>query len=177
MASDNVRELLLTALRMRRAATPKKRFGAATSEDWLELVRIARDHRIGALLHWRLKEAEVAIPTDILQSLQMDHLKGAYRNTRLYHYLARVLERFHHSRIPVIPLKGAYLAQHIYDCFGIREMSDVELLVRKQDLIPMRDILSDLGCAKLETLNEAAKEFCNVARHVRSYGILAPLQR
>jgi hypothetical protein len=76
----------------------------------------------------------VSLPAEVRQTLWEDYLRNQARNTRIYHELALVLQRFRRENIPVIVLKGAYLAEAVYRDVAVRPMVDVDLLIRKADL-------------------------------------------
>jgi hypothetical protein len=48
--------------------------------------------------------------------------------------LASLLAMFADAKMEVAPLKGAWLSEHVYDDPAQRSMSDLDLLVRKQDV-------------------------------------------
>ncbi|MCP4691735.1 MAG: nucleotidyltransferase family protein, partial [Desulfobacterales bacterium] len=66
-------------------------------------------------------------------------------NLNLYARLGKVLKTMRRDRVPVIALKGAYLAQEVYDSIGLRRMSDVDLLVPKSALRKAADSLEKIG--------------------------------
>jgi hypothetical protein len=77
-------------------------------------------------------------------------LTGAYyrttaRNLRRYHHLGPLLERFNQSGISVLVLKGAVLAVTVYHEVGLREMSDVDLLVKPEQLEATDRLLTRAG--------------------------------
>jgi len=53
---------------------------------------------------------------------------------KVYAQLRKVLQVFCQEKVPVIVLKGALLAELVYQHIGLRTMDDVDLLVSKQDL-------------------------------------------
>jgi hypothetical protein len=54
----------------------------------------------------------------------------------LYQELQTVLKtfKFRAASIAVIALKGAFLAELVYENIGLRAIGDVDLLVKKEDL-------------------------------------------
>ena len=66
--------------------------------------------------------------------LKYSYYSNLSRNMRLLHALDNVLEVFNNERIPVIVLKGADLAQNAYPNIALRAMSDIDILVHKQDI-------------------------------------------
>jgi hypothetical protein len=45
----------------------------------------------------------------------------------------------------VIPLKGAYLAEHVYGNIAVRPMRDVDLLVRQEDLWGVEELMKEMS--------------------------------
>lgn len=58
---------------------------------------------------------------------------------------AGVVRAFSKHGIPTIVLKGAFLAGHIYKNAALRPMTDVDILIRKDDLPKANDLLAALG--------------------------------
>jgi hypothetical protein len=85
------------------------------------------------------------IPPEIIQELHDYYLTNLVRNMLLYHQLKGILKRFHEDNIPVIPLKGSYLAERVYGNIGVRPMSDIDILVKQEDLLRVEEILLDRG--------------------------------
>ncbi|MEX0685338.1 MAG: nucleotidyltransferase family protein [Balneolales bacterium] len=80
----------------------------------------------------------------------IEHL-GAYagqvarNNLRFFSELNKYLTHLEKDNISVILLKGAWLAQGIYSSIGLREMNDMDLLFRLEDLPAAWSILSNMG--------------------------------
>lgn len=158
MTRSAVRELLLIALRTGDDGARAQQLAGATAEDWQGILRCASLHGTKALLYRQLKATGVQVPEEILQGLREGYLQGVLRNMRLFHELYGVLDLFHHEDVPVILLKGAYLAERVYGDIAVRPMVDMDILVKEQDLGRVRDILSNLGFAQRGLLDEAIRE-------------------
>ncbi|MDQ8737927.1 nucleotidyltransferase family protein [Paenibacillus sp. LHD-38] len=68
-----------------------------------------------------------------------DRLKNNYNealhlNLFIKNQSDRILQRFETDRIKVIPLKGVYFAEKYFGHIGARGTSDIDLLVRKEDV-------------------------------------------
>ncbi len=66
-------------------------------------------------------------------------------NLQKQHDLLTVLRRLDAAGIPVILLKGAWLAHAVYEAPGMREMADLDLMVRVRDLDQTVAILREIG--------------------------------
>ena len=134
------REILLRLLRAEQVT-------AVPPEQWLAVVTLARQHGVMALLYQQLKTLGLTdqVPPGVLQTLRTDYLNEANRNAQIYGELSNILSIFHRENIPVIPLKGAYLAEHVYGNIAVRPMRDLDLLVKQEDLWGVEEILKEMS--------------------------------
>jgi hypothetical protein len=104
-------------------------------------------HRLAPLLFKRLKEneARACVPTDAWERLRLAYFASADRNRRFYLQLRPLLAGLRTAGIPVIVLKGAYLAEAVYGDVALRPMGDVDLMVRSADLPRAQAILLDMA--------------------------------
>ncbi len=156
MQDNPEREILLKLLR----AEPVP---AAAPEQWPAILRLARQHGVESLLYRQLQSPgwKDQLPPETWQTLRADYMLAASQNSLLYHELGKVLSALHQADIPVIPLKGAFLAEHIYGNIALRPMVDVDLLVRQADLWRVEQILA--GLDYLRTLPGKGED---ASRHV-----------
>ena len=134
------RDILLRVLRAEQVT-------AVTPEQWLAVVILAQQHGVKALLYRQLKILGLTdqVPPGILKPLRIDYLNEANRNIQLFRELGNILSVLHRENIPVIPLKGAYLAEHVYGNIAVRPMGDVDLLVKQEDLWGVEEILTEMS--------------------------------
>lgn len=120
--------------------------------DWEELLQQAGRHRIAPLLYHRLRtsRADVAIPPEVAGKLRQAFLGNSVRNMMLYANLGKVLKILRSSNIPVVLLKGLHLAELVYGNRALRYMSDLDLLVKREDLERVDALLLELGCVPNE---------------------------
>jgi hypothetical protein len=85
------------------------------------------------------------VPAANLDELQMHYRRSVAASTRRVHQLKRVLSLFREREIEVVVLKGAYLAEAVYDDVALRNMSDVDLLVREKDIERAKEALLGSG--------------------------------
>lgn len=102
-----------------------------TDEGWTALIEMATRHGVAPLLYRRLKAPPLAgcVPDDVRERLRGLYLNTAACNVRLYEELRLLLLALRAAGIPVIVLKGAYLAEQVYRNIALRPMSDIDLLV------------------------------------------------
>ncbi|MFC1597524.1 nucleotidyltransferase family protein, partial [Planctomycetota bacterium] len=115
--------------------------------EWEELLHQAGQHGLKPLLYRRLEQAAPIsdIPTTVFQDLRQTYLLSAKRNIRVYRELAAVLTSLREQDIPVIVLKGAHLAEVVYQNLALRPMADIDLLVHAGDLDPVQEWLLGAG--------------------------------
>jgi hypothetical protein len=80
-----------------------------------------------------------------LTTVRDQRLVVAANNLVKFNELEKVLQLFKETGIPVIVLKGAALANTIYDSIGNRPMNDVDLLIHPQDRPRILLILENHG--------------------------------
>lgn len=114
---------------------------AAGGIDWDLLQRIAAGHGMTAIL-WRALAAHPAlVPAEVLEGLRSRHLIISARSLYLANELIRVCELLATSGIAAIAFKGPTLAALAYREAGLREFSDLDMLVPFSEFAPAREIL------------------------------------
>lgn len=115
--------------------------------DWELLVQLAVKQDLAALLYYRLKNSlpHLHFPETLRHTLQTTYFAAVLQNTRLYNELAKIIQALHQEGIPVIVLKGADLAKNVYNNIALRTMSDIDILVRKTDLVTTDEALRKIG--------------------------------
>ncbi|MCI5146342.1 MAG: hypothetical protein D3923_12645, partial [Candidatus Electrothrix sp. AR3] len=118
-----------------------------TPPDWRDLMQQARRHAVLYFLYHRLKTQNLDrhIPADILQTVRTGYFECAWKNNNLYSELSKILKALQSKGIPVILLKGVYLAKTVYSNIALRSMGDIDLLIRKPDLLKAEKTLLELG--------------------------------
>lgn len=116
----------------------------AAAIDGAELVQQALAQGVAPLLYSRLR-GESRLPPACLEPLRQAYYATAAHNARLLHELEAILGALAAAGIPVLLLKGAALAQAVYDNPAVRPMGDVDLLVRPADVDAALQALAGLG--------------------------------
>jgi hypothetical protein len=119
--------------------------GTWGEDDWQSTVGLATTQRVAPQLYARLKECGIAPPPAAAQRLRGTYIASIGRSARLLHQAGSVCGALLAAGIPVIPLKGAYLAEAVYGDVALRPMTDVDLLVKLADLGSALAVLETLG--------------------------------
>ena len=148
MDQTQIDDLLLYCLLASPDKTSDGRVEPLSEADWDDLLQQSDRHRITPLFYHRLRtyHPDIPIPPNIMQRLRQAYLDNAARNLRLYHNLCMVLKILRRDSIPVIVLKGAHLAEFVYGNRAHRFMGDLDLLIRKDDLMRVDELLLEMGC-------------------------------
>lgn len=130
--------------KIKKRLTESERKGA----DWNFFLEKARENGISALVYSRLKAVNKdcsLIPAIIFEELKKDYYLNAAKNSLILEELGKALETFRRAGFQVMALKGAALAEKVYGNIALRPMADVDLLVRKENLISLDEKLKMLG--------------------------------
>jgi len=147
MNHETANELLLYCLKGEPDESKVARLEQLSNSDWNAVIQQAGRHGVESLLYQRLKtrHLKVIVPTNIIQTLRAVYLNVAWNNTSLYDELAKVLKVLQNENIPVILLKGAHLAEVVYGNKALRSMSDIDIMLKEEDLHKSVNLLFQSG--------------------------------
>ena len=111
--------------------------------DWAKLSWLAEQERATPVL-WRRVSAIAPLPEGA-QALHKLAMVSEFRMSHLETRLLSALGTLEQAGTEVVLLKGAALALTVYGSFVARPMSDVDLLVRREDATRARDALMAAG--------------------------------
>ena len=127
-ASNGAERWLLEQLRFDRVGQDSS---WSASPDWEQVVAVARQERLAALLLDCV--AALVLPEDTRAQLEEVRVRTRVHNALLLMQLEKWLTRFEAANIPMIVLKGAALIALVYERTTLRPMSDVDVLVSRAD--------------------------------------------
>jgi protein involved in polysaccharide export with SLBB domain len=121
--------------------------------DFAKVYNLAYENGISQILYTILKkmqddniiELRKDSEKDFFNKLRHDYLYTAAKNTLLYSEFNRVVASLRNEKIDVMAMKGAVLAELVYKDIGTRSMSDVDLLIRKEDIAKADAVLNTIG--------------------------------
>jgi hypothetical protein len=131
--------------------------GALTPDDWDRVSTLAASQGVGPVLQRRLGRQGL-VPAASTARLRDASRASAARNLLLIADLGRILRAMRAGGIPVIPLKGAFLAESVYGDIALRPMADLDLLVKPADLPRAIDTLRQLGYRSEQPFDPVAQQ-------------------
>lgn len=120
---------------------------AAGISDWNHFVLSANNHGISALAGSNIEKHGLAplVPPGIMAVLRNSLMLSISRNTYLFHVLGTALKILEKEKIMCVLLKGAALEASVYNNNGLRQMTDTDLLIRKEECFRAWQILKKNG--------------------------------
>ncbi len=113
--------------------------------DWDTLVREAENHAVAPLLYTSMLQCGVDLPKEIKRKLYALVQRHRWANHARASAMAEISSACSKESIPLIVLKGSYLAHVIYPDPSLRTMSDIDLLTSAERAADVQQILRDLG--------------------------------
>lgn len=108
---------------------------ARRSLDWELFSRLAVEHRVFPLAHKALSlAAPEAVPAEVGERLRTLYFSNLTRNLALQKELIRLLEALKASGLDAVPYKGPVLAESAYGDVGLRQFTDLDILIRERDI-------------------------------------------
>ena len=145
------------------------RMTAVGAEEWSVLLFEAERHGLAPLLYRRIGStgAQDAVPAQDWGRLRTLYLKSLARNMKIFHEVKNLLRLLADAGVPVIALKGAYLAECVYGDIALRPMGDVDLLVPKDRLAHARKAMMDGGYREqMEGGYSGIEVVCEISNHL-----------
>ena len=121
--------------------------------DWERIIGLAQKNSVAPVLFASLKAKDVTPPLTSAERIRKIYLTSAARNTRIFHEVGKILRALQAANIPVIPLKGIWLAESVYGNIALRSMGDVDLWVARSQLDAARQVMHSLGYSSRSKTN------------------------
>ncbi|MBN2373782.1 nucleotidyltransferase family protein [bacterium] len=149
-------ELAVLSARIDLNCADEDRMGAILCRDvdWSAVDDYSQRLGVKTLMYRHLSRERFAgyIPREVMLSLKEEYQRQSIRNIRIYGQICQILESMNKIKIPLVLLKGAFLAKWIYGDIALRNLSDIDILCREQDADIVQDKLSELGYKRQEEI-------------------------
>ncbi|XCN73427.1 MAG: nucleotidyltransferase family protein [Candidatus Electrothrix aestuarii] len=113
--------------------------------SWSQLIREAERQGVAPLLYKHTRLLNYAIPVNERRMLQGLYLRNRHSNRIRNKAVQEILHLCSQQGTPLLLVKGIALANFAYDEIGLRPMRDIDLLIHKDDIGKVKDILYQLG--------------------------------
>lgn len=115
--------------------------------NWRRIEELASTHRVGSLLykHLRHDSTRPPIPAVTWKAIESHAFAVTARNAAHANELARIIKLLRSENIAALPFKGLVLGSHAYENLSLREFSDLDLLVQREDLLRAKFLLVHHG--------------------------------
>ena len=139
---------------------------SAGEVDWEYLFRLARRHSIVPLVYVQLeRHASDLVPEEVLAKFKKHYVENSARNTILTDELCRLITLFANEGIEAIPYKGPVLALFAYGNIALRRFVDLDVIVKKSDVLKAREILLKEGYTPSKALTLSQQDLLLRTQH------------
>ena len=123
----------------------------AVISDWNYFRDLANEHGVPALVWHNLETYQLtsAIPEEICSFLKGTLLRSLSRNAFNSEIMSTVLRLLNNENIKTVILKGLALENSVYGNSGLRQMSDVDILIKREECLKARKVLMNDGFESL----------------------------
>lgn len=168
---DHLKELLLILCRFPFNEEDRKIMSDLLSEvkDWQKMVELINAHGIIALAAYNIREAglESHIPEDAMAKLDNGWRQSMVRNSWLTERWKEVNKILAEAGIKHILLKGMALEYNLYGAKGLRQMTDNDILVKREDALKGWELLQQKGFSpELIKSSLHKKILCEIGKHL-----------
>jgi hypothetical protein len=143
---SNEFRVLLACCRVDEASAPSERELFEGPLDWEGVLALSDFHGVMPQLHRAINiRRRWNVRAEICAELEARFKENAWKSLRLTAELFRVLDSLRSVGIEAVPYKGPALAETLYGDVAMREYSDLDVLVREEDVIRTKEALRGIG--------------------------------
>ena len=118
---------------------------AGADLNWDYLLTMANWHGVLPMLSRHLTANSAGLPVAVSDLLRDHANRITCTNLALASTLIEISAAMHQAGIDCLPYKGPALALRLYDNIALRVSSDLDIVVRKEQVVEARDCLNRLG--------------------------------
>lgn len=114
--------------------------------DWPRVLRAAQLHGVMPLMYTHLKRTcPELVDEAVTKSLTSLYVRNSQKNMTIAASLLSILTLFAANDIPAVPFKGPVLAEKVYGDLGLRQVGDLDILIKRKDVIKAQHLLMAKG--------------------------------
>lgn len=158
--------LLCARLQLEDGSIQRVRELIAQGPDWERLISLSLFHRLTAFLYMHLNAvASDLVSNEVLGLLKSHYVHFSSRALRQTAELLDILNLLNNNDVLAVPYKGPDLATRIYGNLALRYYSDLDIIVKQQDVLAARILLENAGFRAKHPTSKAAQHFLVRNRH------------
>lgn len=142
--------------------------------DWMGLIQLARKHGVLSSLFVALRPASGDLPKDCREQMTRDYHAAIGRNVFVVSEFEKVIRLLRQEGIRTIPYKGPMLSLILFGQAAARESKDIDLVVRKEDLMRAKTLLERVGYQTDGAWTRDEERFLLNSRKEASYDFKLP---
>ncbi len=116
--------------------------------NWEKFKECVIYHELTPFVYLPLREYNSFLPQDFQEFLKNNYYCALVRCQNLWQEFLRIATAFKHAGITLLPIKGIALLYDIYPKMPVRPMTDIDLLVKEEDMSGAESVFCDLGYRK-----------------------------
>lgn len=113
--------------------------------DWQQFIELVKKNRIACYAQQKLKPYGSLLPPAILKALEALVAEVKKHALAQLVELSKVIDQLHATDVAFIPLKGPLLAQQLYGDIAYKSSSDLDFIVKYEDMPKVTELLGRLG--------------------------------
>lgn len=114
------------------------------SIDFEQIYKIAERHNVQTAAYYGIKKLKSSLPDKTCAEWEKIHFQGISRSVRQLAELKNISEAFAKEKIVHMLLKGS-LIKHMYPSPDMRNMADMDILIKSEDADRVYDIMLGMG--------------------------------
>ena len=139
--------------------------------DWQKILEELKAHKVEALVYSALKKDTINnIDKEVANKWKRDTFQSGVYQLNHIKQVEYVLNLFNEKKIPVIVLKGLVI-RDMYPRPELRTMCDADILVHKEDLEKVRELLLSIGYVETES-SDVHLNFFKGSTHIEVHWII-----
>ncbi len=146
-------ESLAQLLRYKNTESAETGF-SATSEVWNQIVDLTETHRVLPLIHKTLENEKINVPPKIRNEIADKYKENTKLNFARSTQLIKLVQAIQEKGLAVAAYKGPALACSSYNDLSLRQFTDLDIIVRKEEFDDVESALISTGCVKAHEMSE-----------------------
>mgnify|MGYP000141371111 CR=1 FL=1 len=116
--------------------------------NWERFKRFIIYHDLAPFISPALKKYNSLLPSYLVKFLNISYEYYLFKCFAIWEEFIKIVNIFNKDKISIVPIKGIAILKDLYERPYLRVIRDLDILVKKQDLLKIEEILERLGYTK-----------------------------